>query len=51
MNAHGLLNVAMAIVAVAGVTTIVGHPNSAGIISSIGNAFQGSIKSALGSAS
>lgn len=41
----------MALVAVAGVTTIVGHPNSAAVIKNIGDAFQGSIKAALGSAS
>ena len=51
MNAHGILNVALAIVAVAGVTAVVGHPQSSQVITSIGNAFSGSIKSALGTAS
>jgi Flp pilus assembly pilin Flp len=45
-----LFNVASAIVAVAMVTTIVGHPQSANVIKAVGDAFSGSIRAALGSA-
>lgn len=48
INVHGILNVAMAIVGVAAVTTIVAHPQSARVITAIGDAFQGSIKTAIG---
>ena len=48
MNADKLFNVASAIVGVAMVTTIVMHPNSAGVIKAIGDAFSNSIKFALG---
>jgi hypothetical protein len=45
-----LFNVATAIVGVAAITAVVGHPESANVIKSIGNAFSGSISAALGSA-
>lgn len=41
-------DVAMAIVAVAMVTTIVAHRNSARVITSVGNAFSRSIRAAIG---
>ncbi len=43
-----LFNVMGAIVTVALVTTIVSRPNSAAVINSMGNAFSGSIRAALG---
>lgn len=48
MNMDKVLSIGTAIVAVAGVTVIVSHPTSATIIKSIGNAFQGSIRAAMG---
>jgi hypothetical protein len=48
MNGHDLLSLMSAIVTVALVTTIVGHPNSAAVIQAGGSAFSGSITSALG---
>lgn len=48
MKAGSLIDVAAAITTVALVTAIVSSGNSAGIINAIGNAFSGSIKSALG---
>lgn len=48
MNADKALSIGTAIVAVAMVTTIVAHPTSAKIINSIGNAFTGAIKAAMG---
>ena len=48
MKADSLIDVAAAIVTVAMVTAIVSSGNSANIISSVGNAFSGSIKAALG---
>lgn len=48
MKAGSVIDVAAAIVTVALVTAIVSSGNSAGIISSVGNAFSGSIKAALG---
>ena len=50
MNADKLFNIMGAIVTVALVTTIVGHPQSAAVIKAIGDAFSGSISSALGGA-
>lgn len=41
-------DIALAIVAVAMVTTIVSHRNSARVITSVGNAFSGSIRAATG---
>ncbi len=43
-----LFNVLGAIVTVALVTTIVSHPASAAVIRSMGDAFAGSIRAALG---
>lgn len=43
-----VFNVLGAIVTVALVTTIVARPNSATVINSLGGAFAGSIKAALG---
>lgn len=43
-----LFNVLGAIVTVALVTTIVSHPDSANVIRSMGDAFGGSIRAALG---
>lgn len=43
-----LFNVLGAIVTVALVTTIVSHPQSASVITSMGNAFAGSIRAAQG---
>lgn len=50
MNAKGLFDVLGSIVTVALVTTIVGHPQTAGVINAFGSAFSGSISAALGSA-
>lgn len=41
-------NVLSAIVTVALVTTIVAHPNTAGVISAMGTAFSGSLRAAEG---
>lgn len=43
-----VFNVAASIVTVALVTTIVTRPNSAAVIRSMGDAFSGSIRAALG---
>lgn len=43
-----IANIAGLIVVVALVTTVVGHPNSASVIKSIGSAFSGSITAATG---
>lgn len=48
MNFDKALSIGTAIVAVAGVTVIVSHPASAQIIKAFGNAFQGSIRAAMG---
>lgn len=48
MNASNIFDVLAAIVTVAMVTAVVQSPNSAGVIKASGNAFSGSIKSALG---
>lgn len=48
MNLDKLFNVASAIVAVAMVTTIVSHANSAKVINAMGDAFSKSIRAALG---
>lgn len=49
MKTESIINVLGAIVTVALVTTIVSHPQSAEVIRSLGNAFSGSIKAAMGS--
>ena len=48
MSSSGILNVLGAIVTVALVTTIVRNPQSANVISAMGNAFSGSLRAALG---
>jgi hypothetical protein len=48
MTGDKLFNVLGAIVTVALVTTIVSRPESATVIRSMGNAFAGSIRAALG---
>jgi|KBSMisStandDraft_5_1062788.scaffolds.fasta_scaffold484025_2 hypothetical protein len=48
MKAGSVIDVAAAIVTVALVTAIVSSGNTSNIISSVGNAFSGSIKAALG---
>lgn len=48
MNGDKLFNLLGAIVGVALVTTLVAHPQTAGVVTSIGNAFSGSIKAAQG---
>lgn len=48
MKAGSIIDVAAAIVTVAMVTAIVSSGNSANIVSSVGNAFSGSIRAALG---
>lgn len=48
MNLDRLFNVAGAIVTVALVTTVVSRSTSAGVIRSIGEAFAGSIRAAMG---
>jgi hypothetical protein len=48
MRTDSIINVLGAIVTVALVTTIVAHPQSASVITSLGNAFSGSIKAATG---
>lgn len=48
MNAKGLIDVFSGLVTVALVTTIVAHQQSASVITSLGNAFSGSIKAATG---
>lgn len=48
MNADKAFNILGAIVTVALVTTIVSRPNSATVIRAFGEAFSGSIKSAMG---
>lgn len=41
-------DIAIAIVAVAMITTIVSHRNSARVVTAVGNAFSGSIRAATG---
>lgn len=41
-------DIAIAIVAVAMITTIVAHRNSARVVTAVGNAFSGSIRAATG---
>lgn len=48
MNGEKLFNILGAIVTVALVTTIVSRPNSATVIRSMGDAFSGSIRAAMG---
>lgn len=46
--ADRISSVALAIVAVAMVTTIVAHPNSARVVTAVGRAFSNSIRAATG---
>jgi len=48
MNFDKAFNVLGLIVGVAAITAIVSHPASASVITSLGNAFSGSIRAALG---
>lgn len=48
MNLDKIANIAGAIVTVALVTTIVSRPTSAQVIKSMGDAFSGSIRAAMG---
>lgn len=48
MKAGSVIDVAAAIVTVAMVTAIVSSGNSANIVTSVGNAFSGSLRAALG---
>ncbi len=48
MKAGSIIDIFAAIVTVALVTTIVSSPNSASILSSLGTAFSGSLKAAMG---
>jgi hypothetical protein len=48
VNLDKLFGVAAAIVGVAAITTVVMRPNSAAVIKSIGDAFSGSIRAAIG---
>ena len=48
MNADRLFDLLGAIVAVALVTTLVAHPETGAVVTSIGNAFAGSIRAAQG---
>ena len=45
---HQIVDVLGAIVTVALVTTLVSHPGTAGVVTSFGNAFQGSIRASQG---
>lgn len=48
MNADKALSIGSAIVTVALVTVIVSHPQSAKVITSVGNAFSGALRAAMG---
>lgn len=48
MNVERIFNVAAAIVGVAMAATLVASPNTARIITSVGNAFSGSLRAAMG---
>lgn len=48
MNLDRIFNVAAAIVGVALATTLVASPNTAKIVTSVGNAFSGSLRAAMG---
>lgn len=50
MKVSNIFDLAGAIVTVALVTTIVGHPQSAAVIRAVGDSFSGSIRAALGTA-
>lgn len=47
-NAQNIMNIGGAIIVVALVTTVVSHPASSQVITSMGNSFAGSIRAALG---
>lgn len=48
MNADKIVNVFSLIVVVAGVTTIVSHPESAKVIRAVGDMFVGGLHAAMG---
>jgi hypothetical protein len=48
VNIDKLASIGSAIVAVALVTTIVAHPQSAKVIAAVGSAFAGSLRAAMG---
>lgn len=48
MNIDKLASIGSAIVAVALVTTIVAHPQSAKVISAVGASFSGALRAAMG---
>lgn len=48
MSIDRIANVAAAIVGVAMVTTLVSSPNTARVVSAVGNTFIGSIRAAMG---
>lgn len=48
MSVDRLANIAAAIVGVALVTTLVSSPNTARVVSAVGNTFIGSIRAAMG---
>jgi hypothetical protein len=48
MGLEGIFDIASMIVVLAIITTIVAHPESKKVISAIGDAFQGSLKVAMG---
>ena len=48
MTVDRVFNVLGAIVAVALVTTLVAHKNTAQVVGSVGNAFSGSLRAAMG---
>lgn len=48
MNLDRVFNIAGLIVGVGMVTVIVGSPNTANVVKAVGNAFSGSLKTAMG---
>lgn len=48
MNADKALSIGTAIVAVAAITTVVAHKNSAKVITAIGKSFSSSLRAAMG---
>lgn len=50
MNVHDIWGLLGAIVLVGLATTLVGHPNTAGDVTAVGNAFNGALGTAEGSA-
>lgn len=48
MNADKVVNVFSLIVVVAGVTTVVSHPQSAKVVRAVGDMFTGGLRAAMG---